>query len=75
VIRLAVLATVVQPTQEENMSVTPSPSKLDENSTDCFGGKNQSKNGFSSGYNRDDPPKGLDFDKLSPDERHHALDS
>ena len=74
-IRLAVLATVVQPTEEENMSVTPSPSKRDESSTDWLGRKKQSKKGFSSGYNRDDPPKGLDFDKLSPDERHRALDS
>jgi hypothetical protein len=57
------------------MSVTPSPSKRDESGTDWLGRKKQSKKGFSSGYNRDDPPKGLDFDKLSPDERHRALDS
>ncbi len=56
------------------MSVTPSPSKRDESTTDWLGRKKQSKKGFSSGYNRDDPPKGLDFDKLSPDERHRALD-
>jgi hypothetical protein len=29
---------------------------------------------FGGGVDRDDPPKGLDFDKLTPDERRRVLD-